>query len=819
MPKQLQCHSASILSSDLVAAKAEEALRLKNFKLAIELFKQLTKRVPDPKWRNSLADAYIGRAKALAAKGMFKEAEVVLGNVAAADGTVKEPILLLHCLIRQRQFQKALAHALKYVGDSSSDASGDLQLAELTAALFLAFPVPLRQLQIAQTARAKWVGAANAAHDALCAWTERKPEDEVEALLTGVALQSPFKAIRLILKSLLRAAHDPDSARRLLEGVAAPSPFAALRLAVEAALPEHPAGMIAKWNAAGAAQRAFAIEISVSPDSSQTLARLLEAERSGPAALFTFLLKQAAHLPMAQTRSACLNLLPRLPDRIAQFEKTFGVLPELEKNRILALASEESGHWKRAEKYWCAVAVRFQQDGAREAKLSAGIIYRHLAELARKQDEIEGQGYDTEPIGFYLKQSLNADPDHLPTLLQLIDHLRHEGDEKEWHVLAEEGARRFPEESAILLRAIDSAAARKAYKKAAGFARKLLVLDPINQAARQRMIDLQISHARKQMQSKRADLAMKELTSAAQWERADLPNAALRINEGLVGFCSDQGLHSEARLREGVELAGGEVVGWFRAALEEALLLARGCHVPIVRDELARCLKLEPKKQQIVAIVSVFGASDVRAASKATAELLWRFCRWIRSATAIQFSAAEFHLLADLLLRAEAFDLLGEFARAAKRRAPNEPVWRFYEIVARTGNNPDRMHPSETAELAAIGNRSRNPKDYHWVNRIRQYIEGSGDDPAAKRRARRLAARAEANEDEELEDAVEAVLKHFSPQDVQRLVKKHGRDNAIGVLVDTLVKSPVGAFCPRPALASMARTMVEAVLEKSSTYF
>ena len=86
------------------------------------------------------------------------------------------------------------------------------------------------------------------------------------------------------------------------------------------------------------------------------------------------------------------------------------------------------------------------------------------------------------------------------------------------------------------MQAIESAAARKAYKKAAGFAKKLLAVDPINRPARQRMIELQIPHARKQMRSKRPDLALKELAAAGEWERADAPNADLRINLGLVGL-------------------------------------------------------------------------------------------------------------------------------------------------------------------------------------------------------------------------------------------------------------------------------------------
>jgi hypothetical protein len=192
---------------------------------------------------------------------------------------------------------------------------------------------------------------------------------------------------------------------------------------------------------------------------------------------------------------------------------------------------------------------------------------------------------------------------------------------------------------------------------------------------------------------------------------------------------------------------------------------------------------------------------------------------WVRRATNIQFLAAEFHALADFLLRAEAFDVLGDFALAAQRREAQEPAWRFYGIVARTRNNPDLMHHGERQNLVEISNRAADHKDYHWVNRIRQYVEGFGDDPASRRRARRLDAAAEASDDEELEDALEAILGALSRQDVQRLTKKHGKDHAIAVLLDTLAKSPVGASLPRPLLASVVRTIVEMVLDNDRPYF
>ena len=814
MSKSVQRKSASPASCDALASQAEEALRREKFKDAIELFKQLVKREARPGWRDALADAYLGRAKALAAKGLFKEAEIVLGN-AAPHGTIKEPLFLLHCLIRQGEFQKALAHALKYV-DAAPVRDGP-ELAELTAALYLANPVALTASEYDQSTRATFVAAARAARDALNAWIAGDPADAIDPLLARIPLSSPFRGARLIVKALLCASDDPAKARRLLDGVAAGSPFAPLRLAVEAALPGEPSELVNRWRDAGAAQQSFAIDMAAgSAAGAQTLARLLEAERGGPAALFGFLLKQAAHLPPTTTRSACLNLLPRLPDRIGQFEKAFGVLPNVEKGRILALAAEAKGRWRSAEQHWRAVAAQFEQQGSRDARLSAGVVFRHLADLASKEEMVEGEGYHSEPVTYYLKKSLGADPDYLPALIQLIDLLRKNGQEKEWRALAEQAARRFPDESAILLRAIESAAAGKAYKKAAAFAHKLLALDPINRPARQRMIDLQIAHARKQMRANRPDLAWRELIAAAQWERADCPNAALRINQGLVaGRLGDA--EAESRLREGVDAAGGGVAGWLHAALHEALLMTPP-RSPIVHDELACCLRRAPEKRDIAAIVSAMAANDVRAAGKATAEVTWKLGLWLQKATGVPFAPAEFHPVADLLLRAQAYDALRDFAAAGKRRDPGELVWRFYEIVARTRNNPDWLRHGETAELVDMRDKAGGPGDYRWCNRIQQYFDSAGDDPASKRRARRLAASAAADEDDMMAALLEGVLDSVSPHDVRRLVKTKGADGAASALIDRLAKQPISALLPRPALAEVAKTMIEAVTKPASVF-
>ena len=63
---------------------------------------------------------------------------------------------------------------------------------------------------------------------------------------------------------------------------------------------------------------------------------------------------------------------------------------------------------------------------------------------------------------------------------------------------------------------------------------------------------------------------------------------------------------------------------------------------------------------------------------------------WLLQAAVIDWLPAEFQALAEILARFDAFDVLAEYARTARRREPGNPIWRFHEIVARTRGNADQ---------------------------------------------------------------------------------------------------------------------------------
>jgi len=786
-------------------ARAAEALRQERFKDAVELFKQLVRQDPRPDWTEALADAYAGRARALAGKGMFKEAAMVLENTLTPAGTLREPRLYAACLIREGQQPKAAASLLHCVASGALPAGEQgTALQELTAALLVTVPLPPTPARPDLPEAARWRELAAASRAALAAWSEGASVEEMERYLSRISLRSAFRPVRLLLKSLAALPPDPERTRRMLETIGPGSPFHPFRQAVEAAC-AGPGLDADAWRRLTPAQQAFAAETGGLPAAAvQSLDRLSRAARGGPAALFDWLLKQA-DLPQAEVESACLNLLPQLPDRMAQFEKSFGPLPPLQRHRVQALAAEGRGDWRSAERSWSQAARLAGAAGDRTSRLSAGVIYRHLAHLAAMHPEIEGGDDESGAAIFYLERSGEVDPDHVPTVLQRIAHHRQEGRDKDWHRLADEAVQRFPGDRRILLQATQSAVARRAYKKAAGLARRLLQIDPINPGVRRQMIELQLAHARKQMRAKRPDLAAKELSQAAEWDRPDAPDGPLRIARGLVALQNEDKGQADAWLREGVVLTGGGVGGWFRAALEAELMRCAD-DAPWLREELAGACRTPPTKEPVLAVAAALGQVEAGEARRVLPGLLLELRAWLLQGAGIAWSPAEFQILADMFVRRDAHEVLEAYARAARRREPANPDWRFHEIVGRTRGRAHAMSAAEAEELDDMAEAASERRDFHAVTRIERFL-GMDDLP----RSSRHAGMADDIDDGQILELLQMMLKDMPKGAADTLrgrVGEVGRAAAVEEMMYGLGSSQLGAVLSEPMLRHLCEEMV-----------
>jgi cellulose synthase operon protein C len=792
-----------------------DALRQGRFKDATEIFKQLLRQDPRPEWKQRLADAYAGRARALAEKGMFKEAAIVLENTLAPGGITREPLLYLSCLIRQNQIQKARRVALAAM--ATLPATEATRLAEGAAALSLAAPAPT-VVDAMPGGSETWSEQNRAAETALRAWLQGQPTDEVDRLISRIPLRSPFGGMRLILKSLIT--HDAAKAQALLAMIPADSLFAGVRDTAGAALSDGQ-DLLGRWARLRPAQQQFVAEMrGTSRDRSALLSQIQDAERRGPAALLSLLMRRGLPLPDDELRAACLTLLPAAPDRMAQFTQRFGFLQPTEHNRIAALSAEARQDWDHAILYWRALVSVLERDEAPGSRLAGAVVLRHMADLARTHPDIddEEEAPDADLVALYLERSLQADPTDLTAMLALLDRYRASDDPKEWYRAAELAVVRFPANPTILLHAVDAAVARNAYKKAAGFAQQVLAVDPINLPVRQRMIELQLAHARKQARSGRADLAAKSLDEASAWERSDKPDPSLRVARALVATTKATDPATADAVHAAVQETGGSPLGWFRVMLEASLLNWPAQRLQPFHRELQASYETPPDRATILALIGLLGQRDLGGTRRAITPALRVFDRYLIHGSHIDWSPAEFLTIAEAMANLRCYPTLHRYATSAVQREAGNLAARFYRLLAGTGGNREGLNYAQESELFSIMEEAGTRQDFALFNRMQKFALGPAGGKAMRRMRDTLKSPLdELNEEDtaELLTALAGEMPSLPTREIRDMVNQLGRGAAIEMMASMLSESPMGEMFSEQQMQQFCTALVEQAMDKS----
>jgi hypothetical protein len=228
-----------------------------------------------------------------------------------------------------------------------------------------------------------------------------------------------------------------------------------------------------------------------------------------------------------------------------------------------------------------------------------------------------------------------------------------------------------------------------------------------------------------------------------------------------------------------------------------------------LRQELARACENLPTPEAIMAIVSALGQSEVGENKRAVASLLLGMRSWLRQGAAIDWKPAEFQAVAHVLARFEAFDLLRDYAQAARKRDPAHPDWRFHDIVARTRGRAERLSMTEEDDLASLAEAAVKRKDFHMVSRIDRFIDGEGN-------PRHRGHWGPAGADDELDDddimALFSTMLRDMPKaasaDLRRRVEEVGRERALTELIGELKSLPLGPEMPEKLLRELCAAMV-----------
>jgi hypothetical protein len=286
--------------------------------------------------------------------------------------------------------------------------------------------------------------------------------------------------------------------------------------------------------------------------------------------------------------------------------------------------------------------------------------------------------------------------------------------------------------------------------------------------------------------------------------------------EGLIERLIGESGPAEAKVREGVALAGGGVVGWFRAGLEADLM--KGNDAGWLRRELVRERQAPPTVEAVLAVASI--AAEAATGDNRNVVVAWvrQIRPWLQQAAALDWKPDDFEAVAEMLCRFELYDLLGDFAQTVCERDPTSPAGRFHAIVASNKGDPDKLKPAERREIEELADRALDRHDLTMVKRISRFMDGElGLDPNVSRR-RPVEASEELDPGDfinMLRELLDEMPKSASAE-LRKRVRDQGRERALSKLMDEMADSSMGPGMPKSILRMLCEVMLAEAMREGA---
>ena len=701
-------NSPEQLSSAKLTDKARALQDTGAYKELIQVYKLLNKRDPEANWNVHLANAYLERAKQLAAKNMHKEALVLWDNMAALSDSPQALDLAIEWLVHTGQPGKAADYFSRL-----SQAQPEYRALEpLMAALILAQPQLAQSLPTDAAVRQQLEVAQNA----LETYCRGSSAEQMRAALQAIPFRSPYRDLRQILNALLKLEDNGGSeAVLILDRVTADSAFADLAKAARTACLPMP-DMVAALKSLSPAQYAFATQLR---DLDKLQLKMLKQYQSLPEpindkTLLNFILNHApAWENKALIQQTCLALLATYPQGRKAYEKFFGPVPALEQARLAALRAERKGDLYNAEKHWREVAsllIDKAEQGDSESALGAALVLRHVVAIL-----LEGRPdfKDRPPPGLLktLEFSVKLDPTDKSSYLRLAELHRKSGSAKNYQHWVAQAIQKFPNDSKVLFAAASAAKARKAFKKAVAYANQLLALDPINRQAKAVLVDAHLAHARKSILAGKPHLAHKELTAAAQLQ----PSSIVELNRGLLALIENRPADAEQHFQRGLEQADNALTGVLQLWVEADRL-----DLPIQRfKHYATSLQALEPPQLLAFMRQLNHYLDEELPLRA---ILDELSKPLRDSAERIDDEKTMQVVCDGWSRVPHYDLLAHYGATAWRRWPDAPLFLYYQLYGDAEGDIDRVSDDDYERLGQAADQAGHSKDIRTALRIEEFL-------------------------------------------------------------------------------------------------
>lgn len=708
-------------SSEELASAAQRHLDDGRFREAISAFKDLLKRAPSARWREGLAAAYAGRAKQLAAKGLLKEALVMwenrqqLGDVASFD---PEQIALL---LRVGKIGQVM-DLYRDQGDRLPAAT----LAELRSYLAAYWLSGHHEIAAKLPPEDPILVHGDAARDALAAYCQGDDKALSEAL-AAIPFRSPYRDLAQLLKAIQRIPGQPREAAAMVARCNVSAGFAPLRQAAELALaPEHE--LTTRLAETGETTRRVALGLRGWDEARQAL--WLELAKLGqdpnPFALLRLMYRHQKQLGEDWVRQQALRLLINdYPESLRWLAKCGAVGPTMaERGLIAAWHAESKGDLWDALDTWRHYAALLREDGEPASGSDAGlrlalVLRRPESRLGILKRAEEGRSSDELAVEVVaaVGESLRYDPDDRDSYLALIRQYLATKRHKDARRVLEQALERWPEDVRLLTAAMDVAIATNAFKKAAGLARRVLELDPINSGVRERLVAAHLAHARKQIRARRTDLARRELAQAGDWANKETLREQLELTAAFIELTEDQpsGITSLQGLARRL---GGGLAGALAVTLEGAAL----GHKPNV---LLKSLGLAATKTKQPSDIQAFFSKlrgHLDAGHKLPPDVAGYFEKPLKASGGVTLSFQEAHSACETLRRAGLDGAREAFAKAALKRWRGAPIFELHAFEATYRGNYRNVSQQALLRLDAAIIRAMDEGDRRTAHRLRDLL-------------------------------------------------------------------------------------------------
>lgn len=731
--------SATPLTLQQRGAQAKNALENGHYKKAIISLKQLLKEDDRTEWREDALHAHSQLADQLSRTKKYREVVSLYESGAKLCGFSLYTFEYVDALLKSKQFDKAIRHYIALQDDLEKPLLQVIR-AELAAYALTGEKQVINKLPVDDAVVIDYQPALHL----LTAYCDTDDE-QVTKNLRLLSFRSPYRDLRIIIAAAIKLDTDIDTGYEMLARIATDSPFSAFATSIEL-VRKSPKEVLSSWSSLSVNKQQLVKKMKGWGKDKDKLIKKLSTVAKEPA--FTDVFRLADTFRSANvdycysvaTKSAihgsALNSrvinLKRFKKRFfhtqteitndAHLEALVATLA-FEKNIIDEFDPFFDPFWE-LDNAWQTYVNRLEtfktsKDGKKkkqEISLKQALIYRYMMDSKK-----EKTGKLDKHLIDYLQKSLSLDPKDKESHTQLVQYYLHNNHEKKATIKAKKiresvslAVQHYPDDLDVLLLAIEAAISSKAFKKAAGYAQKILKVDPINREARMLLCQAHLAHSRKQIKLKKWHLVEKELLHAEQWANESIIYTLIAVQKAYMA--KSQGHEEQAinQLQQAGKLADTDLNLSFLIRLELASV-DRGREAKSLH-QLIKLNWIPAKKQSKTVLFSLIETinSCLESHSVSTiAKILTSLSVTLNSIVKKDISLAEYEQILDFWQRTEQDKLSNSYIKVAIKHYGNLPLLTYYRYA-----NVDYLNARAYEEVEQAIDSAREQDDMALVSRL-----------------------------------------------------------------------------------------------------